>query len=341
MKSYIIEKEGVLKFRESPFKAVSAKKVIVRITHAGLTATDIAIYKGMRKAALPIIPSSLAVGVVSEVGEEVYSCEKGDRVVLLPYSECGRCFECKTGEPNKCENTTSCGVTKDGFVCDFLEVEESKIIVIPKRMDDEVAIFARIVDIAIQLCDKLDVEKGENVIIGAAGIMGIIVAQVVAYYQATPIMIDQNIKNIEMGENFGCGLVYSANKEDLVQAIMQATGGKMADSLILLSQHAFESEKAPAFVKKGGKIALYRENIGSAQINVDALFERNISLHPVKSYGKEFPMSINLLLNGSIKVDGLYRKFGTFTGMDKTYEHLCEIFDQKESILVNIVDMLQ
>ncbi len=340
MKSYIIEKEGVLKAQEALSKPVSEKKVVVRITNAGLTATDIGIYKGLRSATLPVVPSSLATGVVSEVGEGVYSCEKGDRVVLIPYYECGRCFECKTDEAEKCENVTACGVSRNGFMQDFIQVPENKIIVIPKRLDDEVAIFARLVDIAIHICDKLDVVKGENVIIGSAGIIGIIVAQVVAYYQATPIMLDKNIKNIEVSENFGCGLVYSSQKEDLMQQIMQVTGGKMADSLILLSQHAFESEKSPEFVKKGGKIAVYHENIGDSQINVDKLLERNISLYPVKSYGKEFMMAINLLINGSVNVEGLYKKKGEFSTLEKTIEDLSQAFDQKESILLNIVDML-
>ncbi|MFI3168056.1 MAG: alcohol dehydrogenase catalytic domain-containing protein [Bacillota bacterium] len=341
MKSFIIEKEGVLRNGETLSKTVSEKKVMVRITNIGITATDIAIFKGVRKATLPVVPSSLATGVVSEVGEGVYSCEKGDRVVLVPYFECGRCFECKTGDTGKCQNVSACGVTKDGFACDFLEVPENKIVVIPKRMDDEVAIFVKIVDLAIHICDKLDVSKGENVIIGSAGILGIIIAQMVSYYQATPILIDKNIKNIEIAENFGCGLVLSSQKEDLNQVIMQVTGGKMADSLILISQHAFESEKAPAFVKKGGKIVVHRDNIGMSNINLDELYERNVNLFQVKSYGNEFMMAINLLLNQSVKVDGLYKKYGEFSSMDKTFENLSTLFDQKESILVNIVDMLQ
>lgn len=340
MKYYNLEKVGKLQLVEKPSKTAGEKKVVVRITSAGLSATDIAMLKGIRKVDMPLVLSSLAVGVVSEVGEGVYSCEKGDRVILMPYFECGRCFECKTGETEKCQNVACSGVSKDGYLCDFLEVPENKVIVIPKRLDDEVAIFARIVDIAIHICDKLDVEKGENVIIGSAGILGIIIAQVVEYYQGVPILIDRNIKNIEISENFGFTQVYSLQKEDIMQTVMQATGGKMADSLILISQHSFEAEKAPEFVKKGGKIAVYRDNVDNSPINTDKLFERNISFYPVKSYGKEFMMSINLLLNQSVKVEGLYKKSGTFSELEKTIEELSTLFDQKESIMVNIIDML-
>lgn len=340
MKCYNLEKVGKLQLVETPSKQAGEKKVIVRITSMGLSATDIAMFKGIRKVDFPLVLSSLAVGVVSEVGAEVYSCEKGDRVILMPYQECGRCFECKTGETEKCQNVACSGIDKDGYLCDFIEVAESKIVVIPKRLDDEVAIFAKIVDMAIHVCDKLDVEKGENVIIGSAGILGIIIAQVVEYYQGVPILIDRNIKNIEISENFGFTQVYSLQKEDIVQTIMQATGGKMADSLILISQHSFEAERAPEFVKKGGKIAVRRDNVNSDPINADKLFERNISFYPVKSYGKEFMMAVNLLLNQSVKVEGLYKKSGTFSELEKTIDELSELFDQKESIMVNIVDML-
>lgn len=340
MKCYNLEKVEKLQYIETPSKNAGEKKVVVRITSAALTSADIAMFKGIRKVDFPIVLSSLAVGVVSEVGEEVYSCAKGDRVILMPYFECGRCLECKTGESEKCQSVMCCGVTRNGYLCDFVEVPESKVVVIPKRLNEEVAIFARIVDIALHICDKLDVEKGENVIIGSAGMLGIIVAQVVEYYQGVPILIDRNIKNIEMSENFGFTQVYSLQKEDIMQTVMQATGGKMADSLILMSEHSFESEKAPEFVKKSGKIAVYRENVGSSSIDIDAIFERNITIYPVKSRGKEFMMAVNLLINQSVKVDGLYRKMGTFSEVDKTVEKLSEMFDNKESIFVNIVDML-
>ena len=45
-----------------------------------------------------------AIGIVDDIGLEVETVEKGDRVIILPVTACGACFYCKrqvgVGSPN-------------------------------------------------------------------------------------------------------------------------------------------------------------------------------------------------------------------------------------------------
>ena len=338
---YILKEKGKLDHLEELSKIPETGKVLVRLTKVGITSSDIAIYRGIRNTVFPIVPTSLAVGVVSETGNDVFSCKKGDRVLLVPYSECERCFQCKTENEKECQNYRTRGISENGFLSDFVEIPENKVIVLPKRISDESALFVKYIDIAIKICDLLDIKKGQNILIGNAGVLGIIVGQVVKYNQATPIFAERNLQNLKVCSTFEFPYVYSSQKEDFEMVIKQITGGKMADAFVSISEYSFETEKAPKFVAKGGKIIVHRENSISSSIDVDLLYERNISIFPVKSSGQEYMMALNFLVNDIIDTKTLHKEAGNFSDSIEIFENLSNSFEQKESIMVRIIDMLR
>lgn len=85
--------------------------VRIRITHAGLCASDLLRSQGLwgKDVILPLVPGHEIVGVVEKIGEKVTHVQVGDKVGYGVFRDCCRsCFECRTGEDNLCADLTYC-----------------------------------------------------------------------------------------------------------------------------------------------------------------------------------------------------------------------------------------
>src|ERR1700676_2475163 len=93
----------------------AAGETLVRVHRVGICGTDISGYLGkMPFYSYPRIPGhELGVEVV-RVGADVAGVRPGDRCSVEPYMNCGRCFACKHGGCNCCENLQVLGVHTDG-----------------------------------------------------------------------------------------------------------------------------------------------------------------------------------------------------------------------------------
>ncbi|WP_326565246.1 NAD(P)-dependent alcohol dehydrogenase [Amycolatopsis rhabdoformis] len=77
-------------------------EVRVRLVAAGMCHTDLSVAKGVTPFPLPGVLGHEGVGVVEEVGSRVVRAKPGDRV-LMTFTSCGRCRNCRGGHPALCE----------------------------------------------------------------------------------------------------------------------------------------------------------------------------------------------------------------------------------------------
>jgi len=77
-------------------------EVLVRVVGTGLCNTDLAFRDGALPTEFPVVLGHEGAGVVEKVGKNVTKVQPGDHVVMTYYF-CGRCAQCKKGEPVRCE----------------------------------------------------------------------------------------------------------------------------------------------------------------------------------------------------------------------------------------------
>ncbi len=78
-----------------------ADEVLVRMTAAGLCHTDLGVASGGLPFPLPGVLGHEGAGVVERVGSAVTSVAPGDHV-LLSFTSCGSCANCRGGHPAYC-----------------------------------------------------------------------------------------------------------------------------------------------------------------------------------------------------------------------------------------------
>nr|WP_276511739.1 alcohol dehydrogenase catalytic domain-containing protein [Leifsonia aquatica] len=85
---------------------------IVRITTSAICGTDLHMVRGTMAGMVPgTVLGHEAIGVVTEVGDEVRGFSPGDRVIVCSTISCGVCAQCRRGNPAQCDVANANGPT--------------------------------------------------------------------------------------------------------------------------------------------------------------------------------------------------------------------------------------
>lgn len=289
----------------------------------GISTTDTAVYAGRLSAQFPIIPVRQCVGFVSEVGSQVKSLQRGNRVVTFPYACCHSCASCKESRFHDCEKPSTFGVNEDGFLSDFSVVSADDVYAIPDWIKDEQAVFIEHIAMAINTLSRLGIEKGEHLVIVGATVIGIILAQVAMYYQAVPIVVDMRDDLLAKAQKAGVYFTINAVNEDVCKKILNLTGGHMADACAYHVVSGMSVQNVFDYTAVHGRVALVGKlNESELNCNLATFFDKDLRLVTVADCGRNYPSAINMLANHTVSVDMLCDRVVPFAEAPKALEEL-------------------
>ena len=323
MKAWQIKETHSLELNELSSQSVNSESVKVKILSSAISRADIDIYNGALELEDSLILGRQAVGFISETGNEVKNLARGNRVVMYPFASCKQCLYCKSGKSYNCENHKIFGQTKDGFFKDFAVVAQGDMYLIPERLSDHDAIFTEHVAMALNTLLKLDVQKGEHLVIIGATAFGVILAQVAIYYQAIPVLVDTDSSMLEIAQNLGIYYTSNSVDEDPFKRIFSLTGSKMADAVVYVSQSSMPFTRAIAYSKIKGKMAIVgKDSKIDIKTTLNDFVNKSMSLISVTDCGKNYATAINLLSNKSIVVSPLIKQEILFDDLGEYIKNL-------------------
>lgn len=293
----------------------------VRITRAGICDTDLLLYNTNLNC--PIIPCRHAIGVISEIDENNESgLKKGDNVVLDPYLTCGQCYFCKTEDFKHCQNIKVFGFNGNGFLRDFAVVPIDSIKLLPENVKTEDAIFLEYIATALKVLDCIDLHKGEHVVISGADILGNILAQLVIYYQAIPIMIDDNENNLEIAKNSDIYYTFKVDK-DIDKNIYDITGGRLAKHAVYIANSNINIKNILNNVCNGAVIAItglceMQNNLKT--ISLTQALQKQLDIKFINNGYGNIDSAINILSKKVIDLSNVVKEVVKFNQVKKTFE---------------------
>lgn len=158
-----------------PVPEVPDKEVLIRVTQAGVCATDLEIIQGY--AAFEGTLGHEFVGVVEKGPTEL----KGKRVVGEINCVCGKCDMCTSGLSSHCRRRTVLGIlNRDGAFAEYLTLPARNCHVVPDSVSDDEAVFVEPLAAALQVTQQIKIEPRMQVAVVGTGRLGLLVAQVLA-----------------------------------------------------------------------------------------------------------------------------------------------------------------
>jgi alcohol dehydrogenase, propanol-preferring len=130
-----------LELEEAVQPMLSEHQLRLRVLACGVCRTDLHLVDGeLPQAHYPVTPGHEVVGRVLEVGAAVIEFSPGDRVGVpwLGWT-CGKCFYCRSGLENLCDNACFTGCTLDGGYAESAVADARYCLPIPARYRDDQA----------------------------------------------------------------------------------------------------------------------------------------------------------------------------------------------------------
>lgn len=310
----------------------------VKITKALLTLSDLMRYTGEIDTDKTVL-GSYGIGIVSETDANLFGLEKGKHVYVEPHRPCLECYNCKNGEELKCSDLYTAGEDYDGFLSDFVAVDANKLFILPDSVSDKDALFIGHISLAIAVIDKLDIQKGDYVAIIGANNFGNILAQLLIYHQAVPIVVSTDDESLQIAKD--SGIYYALGSGDnWVKEVSAITGGRMAKNVVYISDCEMPVAKAFALASFNAGIAFTGVASSNNAISFTQAIKKQLDIHCINSGLGNTSASINLIANKAVDTSRLKLDYSTYQKVPETFENMKKRYDKEDKFFETIVEMI-
>ena len=310
----------------------------VKITKALLGLSDVLRYNGELDSNNVVLGSS-GIGIISETDTNLFGLEKGKHVYIAPNRECNECYNCKSGNITKCSNLQIAGEDFDGFLCDFTAVDNSKLFVLPESVPDLEALFIEHISLAISVVDKLGIEKGDYVAIVGANNFGNILAQLLIYYQAVPIVVTSNDEDFKIAKE--SGIYYVLGQDDNWQKEVSAiTSGRMTKSVVYISDCNIPANKAFALASHNANVAYTGVSYKNNSFSFAQAIKKQLEILCINSGFGNTATSINLIANKAINLSHLKLDYSSYSAVPETLKKMNESLNSDGKIYETVIDLI-
>src|SRR6266480_7869829 len=246
--------------REVPKPQFGPRDVLVKVKVASVCGTDLHIYNwdqwAQNRIHPPLVPGHEFCGHIAAIGDEVTTVKEGDFVSAEMHVNCGKCFQCRTGQAHICQNVKIIGVDADGAFAEYVAIPETNI----WKLDPAIPIeYASILDplgnaVHSVLAGEIAAKTVAITGCGPIGLFAIAVARAVGASQVFAIEVNDHRRGI--AKEMKADLTIDPSKENARAIVAERTNGQGADVVLEMAGHPDAIRTAFDIVRRGGRISL-------------------------------------------------------------------------------------
>ena len=285
---------------------------IVRIITTSICGTDLHILKGD----IPSIPDGRilgheGVGVIDDIGSDVVSFHKGDKVLVSLITSCGSCHFCKKGMFSHCINGGwQLGNKIDGTQAEYVRIPfaENGLYLLPLDVDDEAAVMLSCILPTGLECGAMkgQVKPGDIVAIVGAGPVGLAALLAVRLYSPSEIiMIDIDDNRLEVARSFGATEVVNSLDGNASETVMKLTKFKGVDIAIEAAGIPVTFDICQSIIAPGGHIANIGVHGKPVILQLEKLWSSNITLTTQLVDASSTPVLLKMVESGQLEAKKL------------------------------------
>lgn len=224
--------------------------IVIRVTSSGLCGSDLHLYEPLAPfMEVGDVVGHEPIGVVEEVGREVSSLRRGDRVVVPFNISCGRCWMCSRGLQSQCETTQNVeqgtgaslfGYSKlygqvPGAQAEYLRVpfgDRLPIKVPDGPSDDRFVFLSDVLPTAWQAVEYAALRPEDTLLVLGAGPIGDMCTRIALMRGIRVFVVDPVPERLQRVSAYGAEVLVTDSDADTVTAVLELTSGRGVDAVI-------------------------------------------------------------------------------------------------------------
>lgn len=265
-----------------------AGQALVRVTLAGICATDLEVIKGYSE--FQGVLGHEFVGVVEAARAPEWI---GRRVVGDINFGCGRCEACLADRANHCSQRTVLGIVgHDGVFADYALLPLANLHPVADSIPDQMAVFTEPLAAALRIREQAVVPPSVRAAVVGPGRLGLLIGQVLALGGSDVIMLGRRPASLELPAQLGLATGLAEEQADnSFDFVVEVTGNEAGLATAL------------RLIRPLGTLVLKSTFHGLANLDVSKLVVAEINV--VGSRCGPFEPALRLLKKGLVSVEPL------------------------------------
>jgi L-iditol 2-dehydrogenase len=276
MQAAVYTGDSKISVESVPTPAIGPGELLVRVESCGICHTDLKkIEHNLLKP--PRIFGHETAGVVASVGAGVRNYKVGDRVIVFHHIPCLECFYCRHKLYAQCPVYKKVGVTAGyepaggGFsqyvrIMDW--IVQRGVEKIPDGVSFDRASFVEPLNTCLKGMVQLDPKPEDVVVVLGQGPIGLLFTMLVKRYGSTLVATDTMPFRRELSVRLGAAAAFDPGNQEVLERIMEMTGGRGADSVIIAASAPGIVEQAVRYSRPGSRILLFAQTSHHERVEV-------------------------------------------------------------------------
>ncbi|ADE53740.1 zinc-binding alcohol dehydrogenase family protein [Coraliomargarita akajimensis] len=207
--------------------APGAGEVLLKIEQVGYCGSDLTSFRGLNPmVTYPRIPGHEIGATIEQVGEGVPAeWTVGKKVLVSPYTSCGKCAACKQGRFNTCKSNQTMGVQRDGAMTEYVLVPHEKLFTSDKLTLEEMALVEPLT-VGFHAVARGAVVQSDVVVVFGCGAIGLGAIAGASARHARVVAVDIDDEKLALAKRCGATDVINSMSENLHDRLQEMTDGE-------------------------------------------------------------------------------------------------------------------
>lgn len=339
MLQQVMTEPGKIEFREVPVPEISESEVLIKIMKIGICGSDIHVYHGEHPfTSYPVTQGHEVSGEIVKVGGSVDGLRTGQKVTIQPQVVCGRCYPCRHGKYNLCEELKVMGFQTTGVASHYFAVDAAKVTPLPEEMSYDEGAMIEPLAVAVHAVGRAGDVKGAKIAVLGAGPIGILVAQAAKGLGAEQVMIT-DVSDLRLKKAEECGVDFCINTRDtdFGEAMVRDFGPDKADVIYDCAGNNITMGQAIRYARKGSAIILVAVFAGLGQLDLAVLNDHELDLNTSMMYRNEdYLEAIRLVNEKKVALAPLVSRHFAFKDYLEAYRYIDENRESTMKVIINV-----
>lgn len=339
MLQQVMTQPGVIAFNTVPVPEAKAGQMLVKIMKIGVCGSDIHVNHGKHPfTKYPVTQGHEVSGRIEKIGEGVTGFSIGQKVTIEPQVVCGKCYCCRHGKYNLCEELKVMGFQTTGTASEYFAVDAAKVTPLPENLTYSEGAMIEPLAVTVHAARRFEDLSGSKVAILGCGPIGILLAQTCKAMGAQAVMVtDISDYRLELAKKCGADYAINTKTENFGDAMLRCFGPDKADVIYDCAGNDITMGQAITHSRKGSKIVLVAVYAGMANVDLAVLNDKELDLDSTMMYRHEdYIEAIKLVGEGKIQLKPLMSKHFAFKDYKSAYTYIDENQETTMKVLIDV-----